>query len=94
MNSIKIVHEQCKDMEVIEIVAAEYVGEYRILLRFNDSSERIVDFKDFLLNAPNPLYKKYLDVNEFKKFKIVFGNLDWNDYEMCFPIMDLYEGKV
>lgn len=94
MSSVKIIYEQCEEMKIIEIVAAEYVEEYRIRLRFNDGSERIVDFEGYLRNAPNPLYKKYLDVDEFKKFKIVYGNLDWSDYEMCFPIADLYEGNI
>jgi hypothetical protein len=32
--------------------------------------------------------------HEFKKFKIIDGNLMWNDYEMIFPLEDLYEGKI
>ncbi|MCX6583441.1 MAG: hypothetical protein NT166_24965 [Candidatus Aminicenantes bacterium] len=33
-------------------------------------------------------------MNAFKKFKIEYGDLIWNDYEMCFPIMDLYENNI
>lgn len=29
-----------------------------------------------------------------KKFKIEFGDLVWGNYEMCFPIWDLYEGNI
>jgi hypothetical protein len=38
--------------------------------------------------------RKFLDINEFKKFKIEYGDLVWNDYELCFPIIDLYEDNI
>lgn len=38
--------------------------------------------------------KKYLDKELFKSFTIAYGDLIWNDYEMCFPIWDLHEGKI
>jgi hypothetical protein len=38
--------------------------------------------------------RKYLDKKLFRDFKIEYGDIIWNDYEMCFPIGDLYEGKV
>jgi hypothetical protein len=94
MSKIKITHETVEETEIIDIVRAEYVDGYRIHLFFNDGKEHIVDFGPFLCNARNPVFKKYRDVSEFKNFTIVYGNLDWNDYEMCFPVADLYEGKI
>ena len=38
--------------------------------------------------------KKHLDKNLFKTFKIEYGDIHWNDFEMCFPIWDLHEGKI
>ena len=38
--------------------------------------------------------KKYLDKKLFQKFTIEYGNIIWNDYEMCFPIWELHEGKI
>ena len=40
------------------------------------------------------MIKKYLNPDEFKKFTIEYGDLTWNDYDLCFPIADLYEGKI
>ena len=79
---------------VIEINRADYLGDYKIRFVFSDGEIRTIDFADFLASAKNPMTKKYLDKNEFKSFKIEFGDIAWNDYEMCFPIWDLYEGKV
>ena len=33
---------------------------------------------------------KYREVEQFKQFSIVNGNLNWNDYEMIFPVASLY----
>lgn len=73
---------------------ANYKGDYVIGLRFSDGVERDVDLAIFLRNAKNPMTKKYLDKDLFKSFTIEYGDLIWNDYEMCFPILDLHEGKI
>ena len=75
----------------IEVTRAVYLNNYRIDLLFSDNKTQIIDFKAFLENAQNPATRKYLDINLFKDFKIEFGDLIWNDYELCFPVIDLYE---
>ncbi|RZL45989.1 MAG: DUF2442 domain-containing protein [Pedobacter sp.] len=79
---------------VIEINKAEYLEDYKIRFEFSDGEQHIIDFIDFLKSAKNPMTKKYLDKKEFKNFKIEFGDIVWNEYEMCFPIWDLHEGKI
>ena len=79
---------------VISIEKAEYLGEYKIKFSFSDSVERIIDFSDFLRKAKNPMTKKYLDKQLFEKYSIEYGDIIWNDYEMCFPIWDLHEGEI
>jgi DUF971 family protein len=79
---------------VVSINKADYIGDYVINLKFSDGVERKIDFSSFLQNAKNPMTKKYLDKELFKSFKIDYGDLIWNDYEMCFPIWDLHEGKI
>ncbi len=79
---------------VISIDKANYKGDYVINLRFSDGVERDIDFSNFLLNAKNPMTKRYRDKELFKSFTIDYGDLIWNDYEMCFPIWDLHKGKI
>ena len=79
---------------VISIIKAEYVREYKIKFLFSDGIEKTIDFSAFLNNAKNPMTRKYLDKKIFKKYSIEYGDIIWNDYEMCFPIWDLYEGKI
>lgn len=76
------------------IIKAEYVKGYKIKLVFSDGKERTINFEPFLKQAANPMTRKFLDINKFKKFKIEYGDLIWNDYEMCFPIIDLYEDNI
>jgi hypothetical protein len=54
----------------------------------------LVDFKTFLEKSSHPSIKKYLDEDKFKQFKVIEGNLNWNDYELIFPVADLYNGKI
>ena len=78
----------------IEIIDAQYLDNYRIKLHFSDDKEQIVDFRIFLENSTNPTTSKYLGLDLFKQFKIEYGDLIWNDYELCFPIIELYENTI
>ena len=79
---------------VISIKEAKYKGDYQIDIVFSDGVNKIVDFVGFLKNSKNPMTKKYLDKKQFKSFSLENGEIVWNDYELCFPIWDLYKGKI
>ena len=83
-----------EESDVIEIKSASYIGDYAIRLSFNDGINRVVAFKSFLENSIHPSIRKYLDEHKFKEFEIIDGNLNWNDYDLIFPIYTLYQGKV
>jgi len=78
----------------ITIDSVFYIRNYILELKFSDGKVTEVNFQPFLERSKNPMTNKYLDKNEFKKFYIEYGDLTWNDYEMCFPIWDLYQGKI
>ncbi|HEX7470106.1 MAG TPA: DUF2442 domain-containing protein [Verrucomicrobiae bacterium] len=78
----------------LEIVRAEYLSGYKIRLAFNDGMVRVMDFEPFLRKAMNPDITKYRQLRNFKKFHLHYGDLMWGDFEMIFPIMDLYEGNI
>ena len=79
---------------IISIQKAEYKGKYKIKFVFSDGVEKTIDFSNFLKQAKNPMTKKYLKEDLFKNFSIQYGDITWNDYEMCFPIWDLHEGNI
>ena len=79
---------------VISIDKAEYQGDFKIKFVFSDKTEQIIDFHDFLHKSRNPMTRRYLDKDLFGKYSVQYGDIIWNDYVMCFPIGNLYEGKI
>ena len=31
---------------------------------------------------------------KFQGFRVEHGDLVWGDYDLCFPVADLYRGKI
>ncbi|GGH18462.1 DUF2442 domain-containing protein [Mucilaginibacter phyllosphaerae] len=93
---MKIIQDyiETEHTDVIEILLAKYVKDYSIRIFFNDGSEKIIDFKIFLTRSLHPSISKYLDIELFKQFSVSNGNLNWNNYDLMFPIHDLYEGVI
>jgi hypothetical protein len=87
-------NQNSSDDIVINITEAEHVPPYTIRLWFSDGAERIVNFKPFLKKSLHPEIRKYLNPELFKDFSIAHGRLDWNDYDLCFSMQDLYKGTV
>ena len=83
-----------RTVKYLEIVQAEYVSGYKIRLAFNDGMVRVMDFEPFLRKALNPDITKYRQLRNFKKFHLHYGDLMWGDFDMIFPITDLYHGTI
>lgn len=83
-----------RDDQEITIKKADYIGGYKVALLFNDDTIQCIDFYPFLSSSLNPLIRKYLDQEQFSKFNVDNGDLEWNDYDLCFPIADLYENCI
>lgn len=58
---------------MIWVVDAKYVKEYQIWLRFNDDTEKIVDFKNKILSEKRAIFMPLKDIETFKK---VFFNAE------------------
>ncbi len=80
--------------KIINIKKANYVDDYKIHFEFNDGVESTVDFKNFLFSSAHPDIKKYQDRKLFQNFNLDYGEIEWNDYELAFPIYDLYKGHI
>ena len=78
----------------IDVVSAEHVSDYKVRVTFDDGTRRVVNFGPFLKRARNPMVTQYRRSKQFKSFQVKDGDLMWGDFEMIFPIMDLYRGKI
>jgi hypothetical protein len=94
MNHTKFNSDFNQTSEVIKIKQANYLSDYAIRITFNNGVEKLIDFKPFLSKSLHPSIKKYLNEKLFSNFAITDGNINWNDYELIFPISDLYNGKI
>lgn len=78
----------------VSISAARLVSEFEIELSFDDGFRRTINFWEFLTTAIHPDISKYRDPSLFAQFEISGGDLMWNDWELCFLLEDLYEGRM
>ncbi|MDZ7853025.1 MAG: DUF2442 domain-containing protein [Halomonas sp.] len=77
----------------IFIEDVKQVGTYQLSLTFSDGKETVIDFEGFLKATSNPHIRKYLDITKFQEYSLMDGDLQWNDYDLCFPVADLYENR-
>jgi hypothetical protein len=78
----------------INLISATQTGAYRIRLVFDDNKVQEVDFQPFLDHSHHPDIRAYLEPARFSGFKLAFGELVWGDYDLCFPVMDLYRNSI
>lgn len=77
-----------------KVMRAEYVADYVIRITFDDSLQKLVDFKPFLFNSTHPDVQKFRNEEYFKGYEVKSGNINWYDFELIFSVNDLYKGDV
>lgn len=78
----------------INITSVEQVSDYVLRLSFDDNTAQTVDFKPFLLLLRHPAIRAYLEPERFAAYRVEYGELVWGDYDLCFPIADLYLNRL
>lgn len=79
---------------MVSVSKAKMVGDYVLRIFFSDGARGDVDFGPFLTSSTNPMIRKYLDLDLFQSFTVQNGDLFWNEYDLCFPVADLYENTI
>ena len=78
----------------IKILKIEQLNEFKLKLLFSDGKEQVVNFHPFLEHSLHPAIRKYLNPKKFKKFTLEDENLMWGDFDLIFPVMDLYKNQI
>lgn len=60
----------------IEVLKAEYIDGYKLLLLFNNGERRIVDLSDSLKGT---VFASLKDISFFKRFSIKFNTVEWEN---------------
>lgn len=58
----------------LEVTKAQYMGDYKILLWFNDNSHRQVNLYDELNGE---IYEPLRDKNIFRQFIVKYNTIEW-----------------
>jgi len=64
---------------VIWVTSAVSADEYKILLRFNDGFEGVLDFKPLLIEDVRAVVKQLMDLELFKRFKVEMDTVCWDN---------------
>jgi hypothetical protein len=83
-----------KTPKELKINKVEYLGEFKLKLLFSNDFVQIIDFENFLRNSNHPSIRKYLISKNFKKYTLKNGDLMWGDFELIFPVLDLYHNSI
>lgn len=78
----------------INVISAEPDGDYRLRVRFDDGVVQTIDFLPFLSRSRHPDIRSFLDLERFGSFRVDHGDLVWGDYDLCFPMLDLYYDRI
>ena len=83
-------------MSSISVKNADFLHDNILSITFTNGHVQEVDFSNFLNASSTPTYmREYKSEDNFKKFKIENGNVVWgDDWDLIFPIPQLYIGKI
>ena len=64
---------------MVWVVAAKYVKDYQIWLKFNDSTEKVVDLKEKVLSEERRVFWPLRDIEYFKQvsFNEESDTIEW-----------------
>lgn len=64
---------------ILCVTSAEYAGDYKIKVKFNDSTSGIADFKYTVSTDHLPIIRELIDIEKFKDFRIKFDTITWGN---------------
>lgn len=73
-----------------EMTNAEYLGDYKVSVLFNNGVKKIVDFYSLLFVQDYPAFRPLKDIEIFKKFT-VSDTLEWENGEIDIAPETIYD---
>ncbi|MEG0013811.1 MAG: DUF2442 domain-containing protein [Cellulosilyticaceae bacterium] len=77
---------------LLEVISAEYVGEYKLRVTFNNNVTKLCDFTK-IINFTG-VFSQLLDIAYFKQFYIEDGVLHWSEMLDCCPDTMYMKGEL
>lgn len=79
----------------LKIIKVKHCEDYILEISFSNGSTNYFNYKN-LVTSGHEEFNKYLNIIEFKKFKIILNgdSIAWGkSWDMMLPIIDLYSKK-
>ena len=73
-----------------EVTNAEYLGDYKVSVLFNNGVKKTVDFYSLLFVKDYPAFRPLKDIEVFKKFT-VSDTLEWENGEIDIAPETIYD---
>jgi len=73
-----------------EVTKAEYVGDYKVSVLFNDGVRKIIDFHTILFVNDYPAFRPLKNKEVFKKFTVT-DTLEWENGNIDIAPETMYE---
>ena len=61
------------------VISAEYVGDYKIKVTFDDSTSGIADFKETIFTDHVDIIRELKDLKKFRDFKVDADTIVWGN---------------
>ncbi len=66
-------------MELLKVISASYVDDYKINLLFNNKYSAIVDLKSSIFSDKRRIFKQLQDIDYFKNFTKNRWTVEWEN---------------
>jgi hypothetical protein len=63
-------------MDIVYVTEAKYMIDYLISVKFNDNTQKVIDFEKYLTQ---PIFTPLKDKPTFKRFKINPFTIEWEN---------------
>ncbi len=64
---------------MLSVISAEYVGDYKIKVKFDDSTSGIADFRQKVSTDHRPIIRELFDLKKFKAFTVEADTIVWDN---------------
>ncbi len=64
---------------ILNVKSAEYCGDYKVFLVFDNGVSKIVDLKETIFDDHRKIFEPLRDINFFKNFSIQFNTIAWEN---------------
>jgi len=64
---------------ILNVISAEYAGDYKVKLLFDNGVKKLVDLKDTIFTDRRAIFEPLKQKDFFKNFDVKFNTITWQN---------------